>query len=208
MPSSRRIRLFWNPESRTVSPHPSDRPEEVTRLLHEWRDGSATAGDQLMRVVYDELHHIAEARMRREEPGHTLQATALVHEAYMRLVGGGVDWVDRVHFFAVAARTMRRVLTDHARARRGAKRGGGDLSPVTLDGLASHDEGPDQLDLVALSTAIDELAQHDPRKASAIELHHYAGLSYDEIARVLDASPATIHRDLRMARAWLRTRLA
>ena len=191
-----------------MSTHRSDSPDEVTRLLQEWRDGSSTAGDRLMPLVYDELHRIAEARMRREEPGHTLQATALVNEAYLRLVGAGVDWVDRAHFFAVAARTMRRVLTDHARARQGAKRGGGDLSPVTLDGLSNEDGGPDQLDLVALSAAIDELAQHDQRKASAVELHHYAGLSYEEIARVLDASPATIHRDLRMARALLRTRLA
>lgn len=125
-----------------MSPHRSGSPEEVTRLLQAWRDGSATAGDQVMRLVYDELHRIAESRMRREEPGHTLQATALVHEAYMRLVGAGVDWVDRAHFFTVAARTMRRVLTDHARTRRGAKRGGGDLSPAHSTACRAKRRGP------------------------------------------------------------------
>ena len=185
---------------------PSADPAEVTRLLHDWREGSVAAGDRLMRVVYDELHVIAEARMRREAEGHTLQATALIGEAYLRLVGSEVDWADRSHFFAVAARTMRRVLTDHARARGRAKRSGA-LERVTLANLADGDTPGERLDLVALDAAIEELEAQDPRKAAAVDLHYYAGLSYDEVAEVLDISPATVHRDLRMARAWLKTRL-
>ncbi len=158
-----------------------------------------------MRLVYDELHAIAEARMRDEASGHTLQSTALVHEAYVRLSGADVSWTDRKHFFAAAARAMRRVLTDHARARRAEKRGGA-LARVTLANVEAGDSG-DRLDLVALDEAIDELAAQDSRKASAVELHYYAGLSYDEIAAALDVSPATVHRDLRMARAWLFSRL-
>lgn len=182
-------------------------PEDVTRLLRDWRGGSTTAGDRLIRLIYDELHRIADARMRAEDPGHTLQATALVHEAYVRLLGAGVDWVDRSHFFAVAARTMRRVLTDHARARRRGKRGGGELDRVTLANLPAQDDGPDGVDLLALDAALEELAALDARKASAVELHYYAGLGYEEVAEALDVSPVTVHRDLRMARAWLATRL-
>lgn len=185
---------------------PGDRAAEVTRLLHDWREGSRAAGDRLIQLVYDELHDIAEARMRREDPAHTLQATALVHEAYLRLADAGLDWSDRKHFFVIAARTMRRILTDHARSKHRQKRGGA-LDRVTLSGLATDDEEPDTLELVAVGEAIDALGEQDERKATAIELHYYAGLSYDEVAEALDISPATVHRDLRMARAWLRTRL-
>jgi len=184
--------------------HPGD-PGQVTRLLHAWRDGDAAAADRLIRLVYDELHAIAEARMRGEAAGHTLQSTALVHEAYVRLAGADISWTDRKHFFAAAARAMRRVLTDHARARRTDKRGG-ELARVTLANVEAQD-ADDRLDLVALDEAIDELAAQDSRKASAVELHYYAGLSYEEIAEALDISPATVHRDLRMARAWLLGRL-
>jgi RNA polymerase sigma factor (TIGR02999 family) len=177
----------------------------VTRLLQAWRDGDELAADSLMRLVYDELHVIADARMRREAPDHTLRSTALVHEAYLRLAGAGVSWTDRKHFFAAAARAMRRVLTDHARARQREKRGGG-LDRVTLANLPAPEAG-DTLDLVALDEAVEALAVQDPRKASAVELHYYAGLSYDEVAEALDISPATVHRDLRMARAWLHSRL-
>lgn len=185
---------------------PTGRAAEVTRLLHGWRKGSRAAGDRLIQLVYDELHDIAEARMRREDPAHTLQATALVHEAYLRLADAGLDWSDRKHFFVIAARTMRRILTDHARSKHRQKRGGA-LDRVTLSGLAADDEEPDTLELVAVGEAIDALGEQDERKATAIELHYYAGLSYDEVAEALDISPATVHRDLRMARAWLRTRL-
>lgn len=182
------------------------RTGEVTRLLRAWRGGDEGAGDELMRVLYDELHRIADARLRGEAAGHTLQSTALIHEAYMRLAGAGISWSDRTHFFAVAARTMRRVLTDHARARQRQKRSGA-LDRVTLSGLPAPERGGDAVDLIALDEAIEELAGQDPRKASAVELHYYGGLSYDEVAEALDTSPATVHRDLRMARAWLRDRL-
>ncbi len=178
---------------------------QVTRLLHAWRDGDRDAEEHLLRLVYDELHAIAESRMRREADGHTLQSTALVHEAYVRLAGADVAWADRSHFFAAAARAMRRVLTDHARARRRGKRGGA-LNQVTLANLPAAEPG-DPLDLVALDEAIEELAAQDRRKASVVELHYYAGLGYDEVAEALDISPATVHRDLRMARAWLNDRL-
>ncbi|HUP19160.1 MAG TPA: ECF-type sigma factor, partial [Gemmatimonadota bacterium] len=147
---------------------PTGRAEEVTRLLHDWQGGSRAAGDRLIELVYDELHAIAEARMRREDPGHTLQATALVHEAFLRLTDAELDWSDRKHFFVVAARTMRRILTDHARARDRQKRGGA-LDRVTLSGLATDDDEPDTLELVALGEAIDALGEQDERKATAIE---------------------------------------
>lgn len=185
---------------------PNGQAAEVTRLLHEWHEGSRAAGDRLIQLVYDELHVIAEARMRGEHPAHTLQATALVHEAFLRLTDAELDWSDRKHFFVVAARTMRRILTDHARARDRQKRGGA-LDRVTLSGLATDDDPLDTLELVALGEAVDALARQDERKATAIELHYYAGLSYEEVAEALDISPATVHRDLRMARAWLRTRM-
>lgn len=178
---------------------------DVTRLLRAWRQGDKEAGDELIRVLYQELHRIAEARMRGEGPGHTLQATALIHEAYLRLADAGISWSDRSHFLAVAARTMRRILTDHARARHRQKRSGA-LDRVTLSGVAAED-ADDPLDLLALDAAIDDLAEQDTRKASTVELHYYGGLTYDEIAEALETSPATVHRDLRMGRAWLRSRL-
>ena len=193
-------------DTRSHDGHDADR-DEVTRLLHQWREGSTLARERLADLIYDELHRIAQARMRAEDPGHTLQSTALVHEAYMRLVGSDVDWVDRGHFLASAARTMRRVLTDHARAKTRRKRGGGSLDRVTLANLPAEDEDADQLDLLALDEALEELEARDSRKAAAVEMHYYAGLSYEEVAKALDVSPVTVHRDLRMARAWLRDRL-
>ena len=158
-----------------------------------------------MRLVYDELHVIAEARMRAESPGHTLHSTALVHEAYVRLAGARIAYADRRHFFAAAARAMRRILTDHARARGRAKRGGA-MERVTLANVPA--EGGEQtLDLIALDEAMAALAAQDARKNSVIELHYFAGLGVTEIAAVLDVSEATVNRDLRMARAWLRTRM-
>lgn len=180
-------------------------PGDVTRLLRAWRVGDRDAEERLIAVLYDELHRIAEARMRGERPDHTLQSTALIHEAYMRLAEAGISWSDRTHFFAAAARTMRRVLTDHARARQRQKRSGG-LDRVTLTGLPAE-AGDDPVDLLALDAALDALAEQDDRKASVVELHYYGGLTYDEIAEALDVSPATVDRDLRLARAWLRDRL-
>lgn len=180
-------------------------PTEVTRLLHEWRAGDRSSSDRLMTLIYPELHAIAHRQLGHERDGHTLQTTALLHEAYLRLVGVDVEWEDRKHFFAVAARAMRRVLVDHARARARDKRGG-DVQVVTLDDeLVLAEESA--VDLVALDEALHRLADVDERKARAMELHFFGGLSYEETARALDVSPATVHRDLRMAKAWLHQQL-
>ena len=172
----------------------------VTQLLGSWRSGDDAARERLIQVVYDELHRLG------ERPDHTLQPTALVNEAYLRLVSADVEWEDRAHFYAVAARMMRRILVDHARAR-GRQKRGADLARVTFDEeLAAAPDRP--ADILALDEALDRLATHDDRKARAVELYHFAGLRHEEIARSLGVSPATVDRDLRMARAWLYTQLS
>lgn len=158
-----------------------------------------------MPLVYAELQSIARRYLQGEPDGHTLQTTALVHEAYLRLVGASADWQDRRHFFAIAATTMRRILVDHARANRRLKRHHGD-APVSLNAIASP-ETSDPVDILALDEALTRLAAEDPRKAQAIELHYFAGLSYAEMAEALGVAEATVHRDLRFARAWLRDAL-
>lgn len=173
----------------------------VTRLLSSWREGEEAAGGALMAHLYPELHRLAERHLAGERPDHTLQATALIHEAFLRLVEADVAWADRAHFFAVAAGVMRRILVDHARARDRKKRGGR-ATPVTLDeALLVAPERP--ADLVALDEALQRLHAQDPRKADAIELHYFGGLAQREVAEVLSLSTATVDRDLRMARAWL-----
>lgn len=154
-----------------------------------------------MPLVYGELRRIAERYLRTENPGHTLQATALVHELYIRLVKTDLHWQDRVHFFAVAARQMRRILVDHARARRRQKRGGA-MARVTLKEAVLTVHGP-STELLALDEAMDRLAQLDERKSRAVEMHFFAGLTYEEVAEALGVSEATVDRDLRMAKAWL-----
>jgi RNA polymerase sigma factor (TIGR02999 family) len=182
----------------------SPRPEpDVTRLLLEWRDGSGEALDELMPLVYGELRRLASRALRGEAQGHTLRTTALVHEAYVRLVGANVDWEGSRHFMRVAARAMRRVLVDNARKRRSHKRGSGSV-PVgldTLEGVLPADSRPD--DVLALDEALERLMTLDERKGRTVELHYFGGLSYVEVAEALEVSPATVHRDLRMARAWL-----
>jgi RNA polymerase sigma factor (TIGR02999 family) len=178
----------------------------VTRLLLGWRAGDQGARDQLLSHVYDELHGLAERRLRSEDPGHTLQATALIHEAFLRLVDADVQWTNRAHFFAVAARVMRRILVDHAKARRREKRGGG-AARVSLDDALLVAPEPSG-DLVALDEALADLEKLDERKAKAVELHYFGGLTYDETAEVLGISAATVHRELRMAKAWLYHELA
>jgi RNA polymerase sigma factor (TIGR02999 family) len=180
-------------------------PQTVTRLLHRWRQGDSKALYRLMPVVYNELHRIASRLMRGERPGHTLQATALVHEAYGRLVGGQVAVVDRVHFMSLAARVMRRILVDHARGRRRDKRGGGAV-PVTLVELEAV--SPGSLDrLLDIDDALGRLEAMDRRKHQALEMSVFGGMTQAEIAEALAVSVPTIERDLRMARAWLRTEL-
>ena len=178
---------------------------DVTRLLHAWRAGDEHALDSLLPIVYEELRVIASASFRGERAGHTLQPTALVHEAYLRLAGADVDWNDRAHFYAIAARTMRRLLVDHAR-RQGAARRGGDWIRTTLEAGLDLAGGP-PLEILDLDRALDRFARQDPRAAQAVELHYFGGLTHEETACVLQVSPATVDRDLRLARAWLRRSL-
>ncbi|MGH7471484.1 MAG: sigma-70 family RNA polymerase sigma factor [Longimicrobiales bacterium] len=173
----------------------------VTALLLDWRRGDQEALDRLIPLVYAELRHIAARQLRNERPDHTLEATALVHEAYGRLVDAEISWQDRAHFFAVAARTMRRVLVDHARAQQRTKRGAGAVRVTLDDKIALDAADPD--DILALDRALDALAELDARKAEVVQLHFFGGLTYDHIAEALGISAATVDRDLRMARAWL-----
>lgn len=177
---------------------PSSKP--ITQLLHEWRDGNQQALDQLMPLVYDELRQLAAHHLKSERPSHTLQPTALVHEAYVRLVNLNVPWQDRAHFFAVAARLLRRILVDHAKSHRREKRGGGLIRVTLNDYLASAEPGDD---IIALDDSLKSLAKFDERKSQIIELHFFGGLTYAETAEALGISPVTVHRELRLAKAWL-----
>jgi len=176
-------------------------PSDVTTLLLAWREGDGSALDRLMPLVYAELRRLAHRHMRAQAPGHSLQTTALVHEAYLRLVGSSrVGWQNRAHFFAVSAQLMRRVLVDAVRVRRAQKRGGG----VLIVSLAGMDpSAPARPDLVALDEALDALASFDARKARVVELRYFGGLTEEESAEVLGVSVATIERDWQMAKMWL-----
>jgi RNA polymerase sigma factor (TIGR02999 family) len=186
----------------------NDPVPDVTEILDAWRAGDAGALDRLIPLVYDELRSLAEGYLRRERPDHTLQATAVLHEAYLRLVEKThPHWEGRVHFFAVAAQVMRRILVDHARERRAAKRGGAALQ-VSLDAdpaatPVAPASGLDVVDLLDLDAALDRLSALDTRKGRVIELRYFGGLTEAEMARVLAVSPATVRLDLRLARAWL-----
>jgi RNA polymerase sigma factor (TIGR02999 family) len=174
---------------------------EVTGLLHRWREGDAAALDQLIPLVYDELHRLARRYLRGERPGHTLQTTALVHEACLRLIGPSpADWSGRAHFFAVAARVMRRLLVDHARARRGPRRGGR-AGCVALDEAAAFAQPAE--DLVELDEALRRLAELDPRKSRIVELRYFGGLSVEETADALGVSAITVKREWPRIKAWL-----
>src|SRR4051812_26122082 len=172
----------------------------VTRLLLEWRGGNQRALDLLMPRVYDELRRLAQHYLKAERRDHTLQATALVNEAYLRLVDVNVPWQDRVHFFAVAARLMRRLLVDHARARHRAKRDGGPR--ISLADAERVAVAP-QTDVLLLDEALVRLAEFDSRKADIVELHFFGGLGNEDVAEALGISRATVQRELRMAKAWL-----
>lgn len=180
-----------------------DAPLEITRLLRAWGDGEQAALDRLAPVIYEELHRIAERYMRNERPGNTLQATALVNEAWLHLVGGAqVPWQDRAHFFAVSSRIMRRILVDRARARDAGKRRGR-LDHFQLNESIDAAPQPDA-ELIALDGALDSLAKFDARKARVVELRFFGGLTVDETAVVLKISPQSVMRDWRLARVWLR----
>jgi RNA polymerase sigma factor (TIGR02999 family) len=179
----------------------------VTSLLLAWNQGDDSALDRLVSLVYGDLRRIARNRLRRDAPGHTLSATAVVHEAYLRLVDQrSVRWQNRAQFFAIASEMMRRILVDHARRRQAAKRGGEQVH-LTLD-AALGEGGGQELDLLGLNGALDELAALDPRAARVVEMRFFGGLSIEEAAFALDVSHATVERDWATARAWLYRRLA
>lgn len=181
-------------------------PLDVTELLHEWRQGDKSAFDKLMPLVYDEMRRIAHRYMQKERDGHTLQTTALINEAYVRLVGQQkIEWQNRAHFFAVTAQVMRHVLIDHARRVHYAKRGGG-AQHVALDDVDAMTTER-AAELVALDEALSELAILDPRKSRVVELRYFGGLSLEETADVLEISLMTVRRDWRAAKAWLYRKL-
>jgi len=179
---------------------------DVTRLLRAWNAGDTGALDELVPLVYEELRRRARAYLRRERPGHVLQPTALVHEAYARLVDQhGIDWQNRAHFFAVASRIMRNLLVDQARAAKMAKRSGAWARVSLAEHMA--EAGPADIDVLALDIALTRLAEFDPRKSRIAELRFFGGLSLAETGKVLEISVATVERDWQAARAWLYTAL-
>ncbi len=174
--------------------------QDITRLLQAWSTDSESVND-LMPAVYNTLRRIAGHCMRGERTGHTMQATDLVHEAYFRLVNAQVSWRDRAHFYAVASRILRHVLVEHARSRNRQKRGGGE-APLPFDEMALVGQEPSAA-LVQLDESLQRLSTVDPRKADIIQLLFFGGMTYDEAAAALDISPATLHRELKLAKAWL-----
>ena len=175
--------------------------QEVTKLLVQWTDGDPRALEELLPLVYDELRRLARGYLHRERSDHTLQSTALVHEAYLRLVDQNVSWQNRAHFFGIAAEMMRRILVDHARAKNTAKRGDGTCR-VTLDEEIMG-AGERDVDVLALDEALTKLSKFDPQQGRIVELRFFAGLSIEDTSAILKISPATIKRDWAMAKAWL-----
>ena len=179
-------------------------PANFTQLLTDWRDGNPQALERLTPLVYEELRRLARNYMRGERGGHTLQATAVVHEAFLRLIHGNVALQDRAHFFALASRLMRRVLVDHAKSRGRLKR------VVPPEEPRQEDSEPQVagFDVISLDDALQSLQQMEPRLAQVIELYYFGGMTYDQIAAESGASAATVHRDIRLARAWLLQEIA
>jgi RNA polymerase sigma factor (TIGR02999 family) len=176
---------------------------EVTQLLVAWGNGDQAARDQLMPLVYAELHRLAHRHIKRERPGHTLQTSALVNEAFVRLVDQrDVHWQSRAHFFGIAAQMMRRILVDYARKRRFAKRGGNQLQVSLNEELVAANQR--SAEVVLLDDALTQLAEIDERKSKVVELKFFGGLSIEETAEVLGVSPGTVMRDWTLAKAWLR----
>jgi len=189
---------------------PASDPESVTELLAGWREGDERASALLLETVYSSLKRIAQAQLRGERAGHTLQPTALVHEAYLRLLGQqSLDWRDRAHFYGLAAVTMRRILVDHARRRNARKRGAGEVQPLTLATFEPGAVGPaGDVGLLDLDRALTRFAEGSPRAAKIVELRYFAGLELEEIAEALEVSLRTVERDWRFARVWLRAALS
>jgi len=181
--------------------------EQITQLLQSWNQGDQDAIDKLVPLVYDELHRLAQRYMADERPSHTLQTTALVNEAYVRLVDSAhASWEGRTHFFGVCAQVMRRILVDWARSRQALKRGG-DVPALDLDEALAAAKQPGT-DLVAMDDALKALAAIDPRKGQMVELRFFGGLNVKETAEVLKVSPETVHRDWKLAKSWLRRELS
>ena len=178
--------------------------ENLTSLLRAWRNGDKAAFDEIGPIIYDELRRLATFHLRGERPGHTFGPTDLISEAYLRLAGGALEFHDRAHFFAIASRSMRQILVDHARKRCAEKRGSGDR-PAEFDETRISADRPSEL--VALDEALEELAKFDGRKARITELHYFGGLTQEEIAAVCEVHVNTVARDLRLSEAWLRSRL-
>jgi RNA polymerase sigma-70 factor, ECF subfamily len=184
----------------------STNSSEISLLLDRYRDGQAEAFERLMELVYDDLRRLAAWQLQTERSGHTLQPTALVHEAYLKLASQNpVEWQNKAHFFALAAQVMRHILVDHARARQRDKRGGGQIS-VALD-EALELSRPSEPGLVELDEALSMLARQDARKSRIVELRYFGGLSIEETADVLGISPTTVRREWTLAKAWLRREL-
>jgi RNA polymerase sigma-70 factor, ECF subfamily len=176
----------------------------VTRLLSAWQSGDSRALERLTPLIYEELRNRARRYMRRERPGHTLQATAVVHEAFVKLVEMDVSWQDRAHFFAVAARQMRRILVDHAKTRFRDKRRG--MTTGSLDEYPALDLGPasaGDIDVLEIDEALQRLAGNNARLAEMVELHYFGGLTYQELSETLKVSEATVDREIRLAKAWI-----
>lgn len=181
--------------------------KDVTRLLQGWREGDREALDSLIPLVYAQLRNLAHLQLRNERPDHTLHSAALVHEAYLRLVGlDPPQWESRTHFFAIAAQLMRQILVDYARRHRAAKRGAS-VCKVSLDEAATMPRRKD-VDVIALDDALQELARIDPRQSRVVELRYFAGLSLEQISEALEVAPATVQRDWTSARAWLHRQIS
>jgi len=182
-------------------------PEGITQLLTKWSKGDQSALDELMPLVYEELRRLASAYLRRERAGHTLQPTALVNEAYLKLVDQkSARWQNRAQFYGIAAQLMRRILVDHARVKHAEKRGGADQQRLSITSAQGISTKPN-LDVLALNEALDELATLDPQQSRIVELKFFGGLSIEETAEIMGLGHATVERDWKMARAWLRRKL-
>ncbi len=179
--------------------------QEITHLLRHWSRGDESARERLLAVVYDRLHQLADRQFAKERDNHTLQATALVHEAFISLDSVDIDWQSRDHFYALVAQVMRRLLVDHARARSRQKRGGGRLQVELQDGSLS--QPAPSADLLALDDALSRLSGQSDRIARALELTYFAGLTQDRVAQILSVSRRTVDRDLKLGRAWLKNEL-
>ena len=177
----------------------------MTRLLSAWQSGDSRALERLTPLIYEELRNRARRYMRQERPGHTLQATAVVHEAFVKLVEMDIPWQDRAHFFAVAARQMRRILVDHAKMRFREKRGGTTTtgSIEELEGMELGPPSAGDIDVLEIDDALERLAGNNARLAELVELHYFGGLTYQELSETLKISEATVDRELRLAKAWI-----